>query len=240
LAIRITELSSSIIVLMEDHRNGLSAESGNIVSMAWLTRAVANRADRLSPSGSSVGGNGAETASAIPNRQSYPQAEGEGKLQAAKLPSCQAAKLPSCKLPSCQAAKLPSCQAAKLPSCQAAKLPSCQAAKLPSCQAAKLPSCQAAKLPSCQAASCQAAKLPSCQAAKLPSCQAAKLPSCQAAKLPSCQAAKLPSCTPVAPCGAVKKRPNRCNRLIYRIKYQIYLNSKKLIRISNELSKLDQ
>jgi len=34
LAIKITELNSSIIVLMEDHRNGLGTESGNIVSMA--------------------------------------------------------------------------------------------------------------------------------------------------------------------------------------------------------------
>jgi hypothetical protein len=40
LAIRITELSSSIIVLMGDHQNGLGAGSGNIVSMVWLTGAV--------------------------------------------------------------------------------------------------------------------------------------------------------------------------------------------------------
>jgi hypothetical protein len=80
LAIKINELNSSIIVLMEDHRNGLGAESGNIVSIAWLTGAVANRAGGLGPSGSSGGGNGAGMFSDIPNQPSYPQADDRGKL----------------------------------------------------------------------------------------------------------------------------------------------------------------
>ena len=73
---------------MEDHRNGLGAESGNIVSMEWLTGAVANRAGGLGPSGSSGGGNGAGMSSDLPNRPSYPQAEGEGKLHTLCILRC--------------------------------------------------------------------------------------------------------------------------------------------------------